>query len=171
VNCEDQAWHSCRRWLTTYPEHVSNICEALLSALCAEDGASVRWREAWRLSLDTSFSFCAAASCASEEEKAFGEFMALHGCRLPRSLNPFHRDAKVLCFPQLVIGQRAISLTVEVSGATELRTYKNSASRWSVASLLEAHDPKWDWRHETFAQFLTRGAALFRNAQPVEKAA
>lgn len=171
VNAGLGPWHTSRRDSKTHREHVDNICDCILSALCNGQPASVRWRKANRISLEREFVFRSKGDdyARIDEQNAFLEFMSLHGVRVPLSLNSCHRDVKVLCFPQLNIGRDGITLQVEATSATELRVSKGCASRWGVAWLMEVPAPKWRPDRETFAEFLTRGTAFYRSATPTRK--
>lgn len=168
VNAHLHPWHTSRNRLTTHRSHVDNILSCILSALCSDQAACRLWRKAQSILLESEFTFRSPGDefSRADEVKAFEGFMALHGHRLPHSLNSCHRDVKVLCFPELNIGRAGITLEVQATSATELRVSKESASRWAVSFLAETAPPAWKWQRETFAEFLLRATAYYREVAP-----
>lgn len=164
VNSARTKWHTARKGATDYRSHVRIIHEAVLSALCSSGPASLRWREAHGVGLESCFVFRAPDAGQIAESKAFAGFLALQGHRLPNSINPAHDDVDVLCEPQLLISGAAVTLKANVTSVGELETSPRCHSAWDVAYLIDQPSPKWRYQRESFAEFVTRGTAFFKAA-------
>ena len=173
TNAHRHPWHTRRDRVTTHRAHVENVLDCILSALCSDQPACRRWRQAHRFSLQSEFMFRSPSDefSRADEVNAFDGFMALHGHRIPHSINPCHHDVKVLCFPELMIGRNGVTIEVHATSATELRVSKETASRWDVSFLTDTLPPTWKWQHETLSAFLLRGAEFYRGVTPSAKAA
>ncbi len=170
VNLRNQSWHSRRQsWEPLRsPAHIENILSCILSSLCSNSPAYKKWLKDHKISLSTEFAIRSRDSeyRSHGEEDAFDAFLALHGHRVPESLNSVHDDVNVLCFPELFIGSNGISLSVQATSEEELRVSKICASRWSVTFITEQPAPKWMPTRELFADFLKRGTEYYRNVKP-----
>lgn len=118
TNCAHIGWSTSRHRLKTHAGHVANIRDCILAAMLDESTQSTKWRLENGLSMSSKFRWDYARA---EDTVAFDAFMGLHGLRLAKSLNPFFRDVKVLCFPQLAVDYRGVSLSMQVTSFTELR--------------------------------------------------
>lgn len=166
TGCEGMPWRSSRSGVSTRREHADRLRMDITSALFDGERACIRWRDTYGIHPGAVFRFAAAEPYLADLDAAWAEFSGLHGYRLQKSINPCHRDVKVLCFPQLCIGARRIWLKCEATSAGELRRHGGGASRWCVADLLDERAPIWRWQRETFAEFLRRGVAFFQGARP-----
>jgi hypothetical protein len=160
-------WHSRRTDLKTQSAHVQNICDRILEALCSDAHATTDWRRSAGIALSTEMAFRVKGHGLGvhEEGPAFARFMALHGHRLDASLNPQHRNAKVLCFPEFNVNDAGIWLTCSVTTPTELKVSGGCASRWDVSWITGTPHPTWKFNRETFVEFLDRATAHYLAAK------
>ncbi len=91
---------------------------------------------------------------------------ALHGARIPTSINRFH-NAIVLAFPSLCISAKEVWVTCAVTTPGEFRRGKKGACAWwSCSSLTDQDNPAWRRTKETFPAFLHRAAEHFKTSRP-----
>lgn len=172
TNSADTYWSTCRQWhddlvVPSWQHHHDRIYKCLLAALCSPTPASVKWRTDQAVSLDTVLKFPMAYQRATEEQDAWKAFVGLHLRVLPvASLNPQHRNIKLLVFPKLVISGRGVFIRVEVTDKTEWRQSKGCCSRWDVAWITDVDAPKWNPQRETFAVFILRAVKFYHGIQP-----
>lgn len=161
-------WQSSRNAQSgDFDELMRLLVSAIMGALCNGQPACKRWREEQRIGLDTVVKFPMAYQNQDEERKAWDEVRKLHKFRLKYgSLNPFHRNVTSLHEPELFIHGSGITLQCCVTTREEQRRYPRTASCWSVSSLTETANPKWNPRRETFAAFLLRAVAHFQEIKP-----
>ena len=151
----------------TWQQHHDRLYKCLLAALCDLSPASINWRDAHQVSLEMPLRFPMAYQRANDEQKAWDQFASLHLHALPvRTLNPQHRNIRLLVFPQLIIADRGVYIAVEVTDKTEWRQSKGCCSRWDVAWLTDRPSPKWHHQRETFASFVLRAVEFYKSIQP-----
>lgn len=174
VNCLNTCWHSSRipsrKETTTWDDNEHALFSCILSAVCDEGDASVRWRAACGIDLHMPLKFAMAYQSNKEEQAAWIEFEQLHRWKLQgvKSLNSMHRSVNRLCEPQLMVSGNGVFLKCCVTDAYELRSSPRCYSRWDVSWLTGQRRPKWNPRRETFAKFVLRGVELFKSAKPAD---
>lgn len=169
TGCEGKPWHSSRSGVDTAKAHAEQIRRDITAALFDSAPACREWRKVHCITPDSVFRFSSPDPYMAGVDDAMRAFQALHGHRLPASINSCHRDVKVLCFPQLYIGGNSIWLGCEATSWGELRRWCEGASRWDVAWLIEQPAPRWRWQRETFGEFLLRGVEFFKAAKLTPK--
>lgn len=94
-------------------------------------------------------------------------FNALHGYRLPKSLNR-HHPARTLCFPEIRISGKSVVAGCAVTTAAEFRSGKkgHACAWWACSQLTDCPNPLWNPHLEPFAHFLDRAVIHFTSLTP-----
>lgn len=142
--------------------HVRDICDCIISGLCSDSPASLRWRSEHDIELHMPIQIRSREHhCGRGEDEAMKAFFALQGQKIKASLNSSHPRAKTLWGPEIYIGSRGISCDVQVCYASD-----KGSSSWSVAGFLmrdAANRPNHIWKpnKHTFAEWLALSTAQF----------
>lgn len=158
VNCLNIPWSSDRTGLKTYREHICGIQHTLLGAMLASSELFKKWRAAELISWDVGITLGGRSIYPNYHGKSFSEFMDLHKQKVDYSANSYHRNARVLCDPSLVVSAKAISLHVSVTTPAEMR--HRCRSSWDLGQLLR-RQPIWSPGKENFAKYCERAKEFF----------
>lgn len=166
---ENQGWTSQQQGtdmeVTGFEQVQSDLFRGIFGALYCGRPASERWRKEQSISLFMPLKFAMARQQRHEEADAWQQIIALQGHRLDcKTLNPHHEDINVLHRPCLSITASSVSIACSVASEYDIRTGGACASCWNVDFLAVFKNPQWNPRRETFAAFLIRAAAAYRNA-------